>query len=209
MRQIKMFLKVSFLPLIAIVLAACAEEDTGIEEAGVSTFEMNLDGHWTVTEATLDGEPVIDLAEAFENELLFDVDDYTSGPEGNRELDVAFYYDNGLLTIVDSEGDTIELSYQVVEKDEENQQITLEYLLNDEDVEIYIDDVVSFYDEGARITTQTNVQEVVFLREEDEEPSEYEEELATFGGRAALEFIYGLDLELELEYLSDETTPVE
>lgn len=207
MNSFKKFIKIGILVLLAFVMVACGQDVP--EETEEPSIEIDLNGHWTLREATVAGEPVIELAEEYEDELDIDLDNFTTEEEGNRELDVAFYYNEGLLTIVNHDGESIELDYEIVNRDVESRQMTLEYVLRDEDVEVYIEEVMTFSDDGERVTTETSIDEVEFTRDEADEPSEYEEELNDIGGKLVLEFIYGLDFELELEYVDDVRTPNE
>lgn len=200
MKRLKQMMKVTVFALVLVFLVACGRD--------VSTVDLALEGHWKMTNATVNGDPLVDLAQEYEQFLDFDTEEYTTVEEGQTVIDVDYYYSEETLTVVNSESESFAIPYQVIDTDEENGTMTLEYTLNNDEIEMRINEVIYFEGEEREIIrTETNIFDVMFLVETEEEITELEERLQELGGNIILQVVYEMDFEFELEYVDDATAP--
>lgn len=200
MKQFGKILKFMVLVVGVVFLAACGRD--------VSTVDMALEGHWKMTNATINDEPMVDLAQEYEAFLEFDTDEFTTVEEGQTVIDVDYYYSEETLTVENSEGQFFEVPYRVIDKDEEAGTMTIEYALSNEEIEVRINEVIYFEgEERDKIRTETNIFDVMFLVETEEEMSDLEARLNELGGNIILQVVYEMDFAFELEYVDDEAVP--
>lgn len=200
MKQFGKILKFMVLVMGVVFLAACGRD--------VSTVDMALKGHWKMTNATINDEPMVDLAQEYEAFLEFDTDGFTTVEEGQTVIDVDYYYSEETLTVENSEGEFFEVPYRVIDKDEEAGTMTIEYALSNEEIEVRINEVIYFEgEERDKIRTETNIFDVMFLVETEEEMSDLEARLNELGGNIILQVVYEMDFAFELEYVDDEAVP--
>lgn len=200
MKQFGKILKFMVLVVGVVFLAACGRD--------VSTVDMALKGHWKMTNATINDEPMVDLAQEYEAFLEFDTDEFTTVEEGQTVIDVDYYYSEETLTVENSEGQFFEVPYRVIDKDEEAGTMTIEYALSNEEIEVRINEVIYFEgEERDKIRTETNIFDVMFLVETEEEMSDLEARLNELGGNIILQVVYEMDFAFELEYVDDEAVP--
>lgn len=200
MKQFGKILKFMVLVMGVVFLAACGRD--------VSTVDMALEGHWKMTNATINDEPMVDLAQEYEAFLEFDTDEFTTVEEGQTVIDVDYYYSEETLTVENSEGEFFEVPYRVIDKDEEAGTMTIEYALSNEEIEVRINEVIYFEgEERDKIRTETNIFDVMFLVETEEEMSDLEARLNELGGNIILQVVYEMDFAFELEYVDDEAVP--
>lgn len=200
MKQFGKILKFMVLVVGVVFLAACGRD--------VSTVDMALEGHWKMTNATINDEPMVDLAQEYEEFLEFNTDEFTTVEEGQTVIDVDYYYSEETLTVENSEGEFFEVPYQVIDKDEEAGTMTIEYALSNEEIEVRINEVIYFEgEERDKIRTETNIFDVMFLVETEEEMSDLEARLNELGGNIILQVVYEMDFAFELEYVDDEAVP--
>ncbi len=200
MKQFGKILKFMVLVVGVVFLAACGRD--------VSTVDMALEGHWKMTNATINDEPMVDLAQEYEAFLEFDTDEFTTVEEGQTVIDVDYYYSEETLTVENSEGEFFEVPYRVIDKDEEAGTMTIEYALSNEEIEVRINEVIYFEgEERDKIRTETNIFDVMFLVETEEEMSDLEARLNELGGNIILQVVYEMDFAFELEYVDDEAVP--
>lgn len=200
MKQFGKILKFMVLVMGVVFLAACGRD--------VSTVDMALEGHWKMTNATINDEPMVDLAQEYEAFLEFDTDEFTTVEEGQTVIDVDYYYSEETLTVENSEGQFFEVPYRVIDKDEEAGTMTIEYALSNEEIEVRINEVIYFEgEERDKIRTETNIFDVMFLVETEEEMSDLEARLNELGGNIILQVVYEMDFAFELEYVDDEAVP--
>lgn len=200
MKRLKQMMKVTVFVLVLVFLVACGRD--------VSTVDLALEGHWKMTNATVNGDPLVDLAQEYEQFLDFDTEEYTTVEEGQTVIDVDYYYNEETLTVVNSEGESFAIPYQVIDTDEENGTMTLEYTLNNDEIEMRINEVIYFEGEEREIIrTETNIFDVMFLVETEQEITELEERLQELGGNIILQVVYEMDFEFELKYVDDATAP--
>ena len=192
MKTLKQFMKIGLLFGLTVLLVACGQDEREETAEPEEPFvEMDVNGHWTLRDARIAGESVIELAENYEAMLPIDLDDVTSEEAGAREWAIDFYYDEGLLTIVTQEGDSIELDYEVLSRDEENRQMMVDYTWNDHDAELVLNETMTFSKDGESISTETRIEAIDAVDEKNN----------------MVEFLQGLTLELELDYVNDARTP--
>lgn len=200
MKQFGKILKFMVLVVGVVFLAACGRD--------VSTVDMALEGHWKMTNATINDEPMVDLAQEYEAFLEFDTDEFTTVEEGQTVIDVDYYYSEETLTVENSEGQFFEVPYRVIDTDEEAGTMTIEYALSNEEIEVRINEVIYFEgEERDKIRTETNIFDVMFLVETEEEMSDLEARLNELGGNIILQVVYEMDFAFELEYVDDEAVP--
>ena len=200
MKQFGKKLKFMVLVVGVVFLAACGRD--------VSTVDMALEGHWKMTNARINDEPMVDLAQEYEAFLEFDTDEFTTVEEGQTVIDVDYYYSEETLTVENSEGQFFEVPYRVIDKDEEAGTMTIEYALSNEEIEVRINEVIYFEgEERDKIRTETNIFDVMFLVETEEEMSDLEARLNELGGNIILQVVYEMDFAFELEYVDDEAVP--
>ena len=200
MMQFGKILKFMVLVVGVVLLASCGRD--------VSTVDMALEGHWKMTNATINDEPMVDLAQEYEAFLEFDTDEFTTVEEGQTVIDVDYYYSEETLTVENSEGEFFEVPYQVIDTNEEAGTMTIEYALSNEEIEVRINEVIYFEgEERDKIRTETNIFDVMFLVETEEEMSDLEAHLNELGGNIILQVVYEMDFAFELEYVDDEAVP--
>lgn len=200
MKQFGKILKFMVLVVGVVLLAACGRD--------VSTVDMALEGHWKMTNATINDEPMVDLAQEYEEFLEFDTDGFTTVEEGQTVIDVDYYYSEETLTVENSEGEFFEVPYQVIDTNEEAGTMTIEYALSNEEIEVRINELIYFEgEERDKIRTETNIFDVMFLVETEEEVSDLEARLNELGGNIILQVVYEMDFAFELEYVDDEAVP--
>lgn len=187
--------------LLSLVLVGCGRD--------VSTVEGALEGHWTVTDARVNGQPLEEAIAEYDDVLDIDSDSFTTSEEGQTEIDIDFYYDEEILTIVNAEGDQFQLAYEVLNADEENNAMTLEYLVEDEEADLKLTDEIAFIGEDRdSILSTINIVDVNLKEAESEEQrTELEEEFYQFGQDFVLEIFRNLNIEFDLDYVDDAEAP--
>lgn len=195
------FMGIGMVILLSLVLVGCGRD--------VSTVEGALEGHWTVTDARVNGQPLEEAIAEYDDVLDIDSDSFTTSEEGQTEIDIDFYYDEEILTIVNAEGDQFQLAYEVLNADEENNAMTLEYLVEDEEADLKLTDEIAFIGEDRdSILSTINIVDVNLKEAESEEQrTELEEEFYQFGQDFVLEIFRNLNIEFDLDYVDDAEAP--
>ena len=195
------FMGIGMAVLLSLVLVGCGRD--------VSTVEGALEGHWMVTDARVNGQPLEEAIAEYDDALDFDSDAITTSEEGQTEIDIDFYYDEEILTIVNAEGDQFQLPYEVLSADEENNAMTLEYLVEDEEADLKLTDEIAFIGEDRdSILSTINIVDVNLKEAESEEQrTELEEEFYQFGQDFVLEIFRNLNIEFDLDYVDDAEAP--
>jgi len=195
------FTKLGLMILFAVVLVGCGRDTSPVESA--------LEGQWTATDARLNGEPLVDVIQEYDEMLEFDAGDVTGSEEGSQEVNADFYYNEGQLTLVSADGEQTSVPYEVIETDEENDALTLEYVLEDPEVDLRINDEITFADENREaISSSMNIVEADFTEDASaEESSALEDELNQFGQEIAMEILGNMTFEFDLNYVDDTTAP--
>lgn len=195
------FMGIGMAVLLSLVLVGCGRD--------VSTVEGALEGHWTVTDARVNGQPLEEAIAEYDDVLDIDSDSFTTSEEGQTEIDIDFYYDEEILTIVNAEGDQFQLAYEVLNADEENNAMTLEYLVEDEEADLKLTDEIAFIGEDRdSILSTINIVDVNLKEAESEEQrTELEEEFYQFGQDFVLEIFRNLNIEFDLDYVDDAEAP--
>lgn len=197
-------LLVGIVAIFSLVLVACGRD--------VSTVENAIEGHWTMTDARLNDRPLEEAIEEYDE--LFDAnsESTTEAEEGQADLDVDLYRDGEVLTLVNADGEQTRLPYEVISSDEENNTLTLEYNLEEEDMDLRLNEVVEFLDEEREsITSSVNIVDMTMKNQADTEEasSELEQELEQFGEELATEFLRSMNFEFDQQYVDDAEAPQE
>jgi len=187
--------------LFAVVLVGCGRD--------ASTVESAIEGRWTVTDARLNGEPLGDVIQEYDEMLEFDAGDVTGSADGSQEIDADFYYNEGQLTLVSADGEQTSVPYEVIETDEATDALTLEYVFEDPEVDLRINDEIQFADENREaMTSSMNIVEADFTEDASAENSSVlEDELNQFGQEIAMEILGNMTFEFDLDYVDDATAP--
>lgn len=187
--------------LFSVVLVACGRD--------VSTVEDALEGHWTVEDARMNGEPLEEALDQYDEMLDIDSEAITTTEEGQTEIDLDFYYQEGHLTIVNNKGEQTVFPSEVINRDEENNTIVLEHVMDEEQGTIKLNEEVTFADEEREsLTSHINITDIDLEEEAPaEERSELEEELYQLGQDFVLEIFRNINLEFDLNYVDDEEAP--
>jgi len=201
MRQMSHFTKLGLMILVAVVLVGCGRDTSSVESA--------LEGHWTATDARLNGEPLVDVIQEYDEMLDFDAGDVAGSEEGSTEIDTDFYYNEGQLTLLSADGERTSVPYEVIETDEENDALTLEYVLEDPEVNLRINNEITFVDENREaISSSMNIVEADFTEDASaEETSALDDELNQFGEEIAMEILRNMNFQFDLDYVDDATAP--
>lgn len=205
MNKNKLFktLGIGMMVFFSFVLVACGGRD-------ISTVEEAIEGHWTATDARVNGQPLEEAIQEYDEILDFDSEEIT-GSEDEEEVDADFYYDEDTVTIINGEGNQTVAPYEVINTDEDNNTITLEYFVEDEEVDIKMSQMITFSDEEREVLSSTvDIVDVEFKEGEDEEErSELEEEFYQMGLEMAADILREIDMEIDLEYVDDQEAPAE
>lgn len=197
----KIFLAPVLMVFISLVLVGCGRD--------VSTVDSALEGRWTVTDARMNGEPLEEVIQ--DNAALFDFDaDAVTGSEENQNEIVAdFYYNEGVLTIVNADGEQTRLPYEVLNTDEENDSLTLETEINEDEAVVTINQLINFEgEEREAIASTLNITDLEMTAEEDtEEMSEIEQQFYQMGQDFVMQLVENINLEFDLDYVDDSEAP--
>lgn len=203
MKKKKLFQSVSLgiMILFSVVLVACGRD--------VSTVEDALEGHWTVEDARMNGEPLEEALAQYDELLNIDSEAITSTEEGQTEIALDFYYQEGNLTIVNKQGEQTVFPSEVINRDEENNTLVLEHVLDEEQGTIKLNEEVTFADEEREsLTSHISVTDIDLEEEApSEERSGLEEEMYQLGQDFVLEIFRNINLEFDLNYVDDEEAP--
>lgn len=186
---------------ISFVLVGCGRD--------VSTVDSALEGRWTVTDARMNGEPLEEVIQEYDEMFNFDSEAVTGSEEGQSEIVADFYYNEGVLTIVNGDGEQTRMPYEVLNTDEENDTLTLETQMNDEEADVTLNQLVNFAgEERDAIASTVNITNLEMTSEEDTaEMSELEQELDQIGQDLAMQLVENIDLEFDLDYVDDSEAP--
>lgn len=196
MRTVKK-LGISLVVFLSVVLVACGRD--------VSSVEQALEGTWTISEAYLNNEPLVDVLE--ENAAWFDIDesDFTTNEDGEVEYDVACYYNEGVLQVVNSDGETIETDYNVLSADDEKGTMRLEYTIAEEDVTVVLQEDVTFIGEERETKTSAiHILDIQMALEASETATEVEEQWEVLGQEIVRELLRSIELTLHFDYVGEE-----
>lgn len=194
-------MKVGIIVLFSMVLVACGRD--------VSTVEEALEGHWRMNDAQLNGEPLVELLSQNTDWIDIDESEWTTHEDGQQEMDVDYFYHEGLLTIVNSENEQTELPYEVISTNEENDSLTLEYEYADESIELTLQDELTFTgDERQDLSSNLNIVDVVILEDPTEELTELEQQWSQFGENIVLEIVKNINLEFSFDFVEETEAPV-
>jgi hypothetical protein len=203
MKKKKLFQSVSLglMVLFSVVLVACGRD--------VSTVEDALEGHWTVEDARLNGEPLEEALDQYGEMLAIDSEPITSTEEGQTEIALDFYYHEDNLTIVNNKGEQTVFPSEVINRDEENNTLVLEHVMTEEQGTIKLNEEVTFADdERESLTSHVSITDIDLEEEAPtEERSGLEEEMYQWGRDFALEIYRNIHLEFDLNYVDDEEAP--
>lgn len=185
---------------VSFVLVACGRD--------VSTVDSAIEGHWTMTDARMNGEPLEKVIQ--ENEDIFDTDALTGSESGQNEIEAEFYYNEGTLTIVNADGEQTSLPYEILNTDEENDSLTLETLIDEEEATLTINQLVNFSGEDREsISSTLNITNLELTSQEDTEGmSELEQQANQLGQEFVMQLVENIQLEFDLDYVDDSEAPV-
>lgn len=185
---------------VSFVLVACGRD--------VSTVDSAIEGHWTMTDARMNGEPLEQVIQ--ENEDIFDTDALTGSESGQNEIEAEFYYNEGTLTIVNADGELTSLPYEIMNTDEENDSLTLETLIDEEEATLTINQLVNFSGEDREsISSTLNITNLELTSQEDTEGmSELEQQANQLGQEFVMQLVENIQLEFDLDYVDDSEAPV-
>lgn len=185
---------------VSFVLVACGRD--------VSTVDSAIEGHWTMTDARMNGEPLEQVIQ--ENEDIFDTDALTGSESGQNEIEAEFYYNEGTLTIVNADGEQTSLPYEILNTDEENDSLTLETLIDEEEATLTINQLVNFSGEDREsISSTLNITDLELTSEENTEGmSELEQQANQLGQEFVMQLVENIQLEFDLDYVDDSEAPV-
>ncbi len=196
-KQKKKTVRLGLILFFSIFLAACGRD--------ISTVESALEGQWTMTDAFMNGEP---LAVALqENAEWFGVEeeDVLTDENGEVVYDVHYYYEEGTMTIVDNEGETTQIPYEVLSTDEENNTLRIEYTMEEEDLSLVIQEDMTFTgEERESKTSQWHIVDVVVEPSNSSQQSELERELEQFGQELAIQVFQSIEFSFHFDYVSEE-----
>jgi len=193
------FTKLGLMILFAVVLVGCGRD--------ASTVESALEGRWTVTDARLNGEPLVEVIQEYDEMFEFDAGDVAGSEDGSQEVDADFYYNEGQLTLVSADGEQTSVPYEVIDTDEENDALTLEYVLEDPEVDLRINDEIQFADENREsMSSRMGIVDADFTEDASAgESSALEDELNQFGQDIAMEILGNMTFDFDLDYVDDAT----
>lgn len=187
--------------IFSMVLVACGRD--------VSTVENALEGTWTMTDAYVNGEPLVDVLR--DSAALFDFDEseITTNEDGEVAYDLDLFYEEGLLTIVDSEGDARQTTYEVLSANEEDDTMRIEFSLEEEGTKIVLQEDITFSgDERENRTSNVNIVDIQLEEDPSNTSSELEQEFEEFGQELVRELVRSIELTLHFDFVSEEA-PVE
>ena len=187
--------------LFSLVLVACGRD--------VSTVEESLEGHWTVEDARMNGEPLEEVLNEYDEVLDIDPESVTRTENGQTEIDVDFYYQDGNLTIVNNEGEQLSFPSEVINRDEENNSLILEHTITEDEAHIKLNEEITFADEEREaLSSHISIVDIELQENEPaEERSELEEEWYQYGQDFALELFRNMNFEFDLQYVDDTEAP--
>lgn len=197
METIKNKWRLGMLVLFSVVLIACGRD--------VSTVEDALEGQWTMTNAEMNGEPLVELL--VENSEWFDIDesDLTRTEDGQLEMAIDFYYNEGILTIVNSDGDQVETPYEVLSADDEAGTMRLAYTLADEELQVDVEEDITFVgEERESRTSAVNVVDVEIPTTATSEGTELEQQWENLGQEIAREMLQNIEFSFDFDYVPEE-----
>lgn len=193
-------MKTGIIVLFSLVFVACGRD--------VSTVEEALEGHWHMNSAQLNGEPLVELLSQNNDWIDIDEGDWTTTEDGQQEMDVDYYYNEGLLTIVNSENEQIKLPYEVIATNENNGSMTLEYVYADEEIEFTLQDELTFTgEERENLSTRLNIVDVVMPEDPIEELTEIEQQFSQLGENFVFEIIKSIQLEFSFDFVEEAEAP--
>lgn len=185
-----------FVAVFSMVVAACGRD--------VSTVENALEGTWTLTDAYMNGEPLVDLLR--DNAAWFNLDEaeITTNEAGEVEYDLDLYYEEGLLTIVDSEGESRQTTYEILSTDEENHTMRIEFAIEEEGTIFVLQQDITF--EGEERESNSSSVNIVDIQSEgtSNASSELEQALEHAGLELVREIFQSLEFTLHFDYVSEE-----
>lgn len=195
----KRYLVPIVLVFVSFVLVACGRD--------VSTVDSAIEGHWTMTDARMNGEPLEQVIQ--ENEDIFDADALTGSESNQNEIEADFYYNEGTLTIVNADGEQTSLPYEIMNTDEENDSLTLETLVDEEEATLTINQLVNFSGEDREsISSTLNIKNLELTSQEDTEGmSELEQQANQLGQEFVMQLVQNIHLEFDLDYVDDSEAP--
>lgn len=197
METIKNKWRLGMLVLFSVVLIACGRD--------VSTVDDALEGQWTMTNAEMNGEPLVELL--VENSEWFDIDesDLTRTEDGQLEMAIDFYYNEGVLTIVNSDGDQVETPYEVLSADDEAGTMRLAYTLADEELQVDVEEDITFVgEERESRTSAVNVVDVEIPTTATSEGTELEQQWENLGQEIAREMLQNIEFSFDFDYVPEE-----
>lgn len=184
---------------LAVILVACGGRD-------ISTVDTAIEGHWTVTEARVNDEPLDEVIRNFDQFLDVEPEDVT-GTDNDVAIDL--YFEEGILTLENAEGDVTTLPYLITDTDEEKHELILEYHIIDEEVDITLNEILTFNTENRNSYTSDLTIVDVTMREtaSEDEVSELEAGLNQMGEDIAREIMQTIRIELNAVYVDDADAP--
>lgn len=192
-------LGLTLLLVFSVILVACGGHD-------ISTLEEALEGHWTVTDARVNGEPLAEVIHDFDQFLDVDPEDVTGA---DNEVEVELYFYDGILTLESAEGEVSTIPYIVKETNEGTHKLTLEYHVVDEEVDITLNEVLTFNTEDRdSYTSALTIVDISMTPDASaEEVSELEAGMKKIGEDIVREIARSINLELNAVYVDDADAP--
>lgn len=200
-RKTRKFIPTLLMVAMSLVFVACGRD--------VSTVESAVEGHWTVTDARMNGEPLEEVIQEYDEFLNFDSDTVTGAEGEATEIALDVYFNEGVLTLVNAEGEETRLPYEVTSSDEDNGRLDLAFDIEEEDVNLSLNQAITFTDEEREsISSTINIVDVELLdNTPDEEMTEVEEAFYQMGQDIVMRLFEEIELEFDLSYVDDSQAP--
>lgn len=188
-----------FLMLMSLLLIACGRD--------VSTVDTALLGTWELTESYVNGERLDEVLQ--NNPTFLDLEEslITRDAEGDVEIHLDAYYEEEMLSLVDGDVNVQQTTYEILSMDEENDEIILEYAIEEEDIVFVLQEDITY--EGEERESRISTVRVVDMHPVEAQPvadTELEQELQELGFELVQEMIQNIELTLHFDYISEEAS---
>lgn len=191
---------VGMILFFSIFLTACGRD--------TSTVDSSLNGRWELADATLNDRPIEEVVMEYEETFGTSEGSEASSAE-DLTIDSEFYFDNGELTIVNAEGEQTNQTYEVTNTDEENDSLTLQTPVSNEEVDLTLNSSGNFTDEEREsLDLTTTMTDITVNSQSVEDLTALEAEFEQLGQEFAIRILENIELDLSLNYL-DDTDPSE
>lgn len=180
--------------LSTVILTACGRD--------TSTVESSLNGQWELAEATVNGQPLEEVVNNLDE--TFGSGSDAESAAGNLSLDSTFYFNEGELTVVGADNQQNSYAFEVVDTNEENDSITLEMPVSNEEVDFTLNGSGTFTDEERESLDFTlSMADISMPNPSNGQQSSAEQ----IGQEFAIRIFENINVETALNYVDDTTTP--